>query len=217
MACLLCQQTAGAGEGSRNCSVSWEAHAKSLGKAVHGICGKQACTGAAARAGYSLNLSHTSLSQLACCKFASSLKGLADGNILAIQSSWKHWAARYNYAWDIKSCGSHQHAWNNLIAVRNKYKAIKAGSHGNRLNRICNKLSGGQRELHTGVTHSNTIAYANSREFQRSTASSCNTKLCSFSNLAEMNMSRNYLIERIYNTDERLFQILRTKAHCIKQ
>ena len=171
----LSQLTTSTSISSWNSTIARQAHTQSLSQAVHGVSSKQTSAGATARAGSSLNGGHISLGNLASSKFTSSLKGLANADIMSLITAWQHRAAADNHTWNVQTGSSHQHTRYNLIAVWNEHQSIKASSSSYSLNGICNKLTAGQRELHAGMAHSNTIANANSRELHRSTASSSYT------------------------------------------
>ena len=67
------------------------------------------------------------------------------------------------------------------------------------------------------MTHGDTVADADGREFNRRTASSGNAEFDGFGNIAQVDMAGNDFIKGITDTDQRLLQIFIAIAHSVEQ
>ena len=85
------------------------------------------------------------------------------------------------------------------------------------LRRIGNKVTGNKAVLHTCVTHSDTVANSDSREYDRSTAAHSYTQLNGFNQLVDVHVSGNDLIVGRNDTNEWTLHFLFSHAKCIEK
>ena len=79
---------------------------------------------------------------------------------------------------------------NNFIAVGDEYQTVKCVTVSNSFNAICYQFAACQRIFHTIVTHCDTIANADSREFDRSATCFQDAVFNSLGNGVQMHMTR---------------------------
>ena len=82
---------------------------------------------------------------------------------------------------------------------------------------ICDQITGNQGIFHADMTHSDTITDCDRRKYNRCSASHRYTQLHGIYNLVQVHVSRNNLIIRTYDTDERFVHLLFRHTECIKQ
>ena len=128
-----------------------------------------------------------------------------------------HRAAGNKYSRQIKARGSHKHTRNNLIAVRNHNKSVKLMGLRDTFNAVGNQLAGNKRIFHSLVPHRDSVANANRREFNRSSACHSNAGLNSLCNPVKLNVPRNKFIFCANNADKRLIQFLISITRSIKK
>ena len=131
--------------------------------------------------------------------------------------SCKHRAAAYKYGRYIDSGCCHQKSWYILITVRHHNQCIELVSHCHSLCRICDQITGHQRIFHTGMSHSDTITYGDSREHDRCSSCHCNSHLYCLHDLVQVHMSRYDLIVRADNSDQRSVHLFFCQSQCIEQ
>ena len=216
LAGFLSQHAAQARIGSGNGAVAGKAHAEDFGHAVHGVGCEQAGTGTAARAGLEFHLVHFFRCHLARFDFASGFKHGADADVLAVVTAGEHGAAADDDCRDVEAAGSHEHSRDDFIAVRDEYQAIKGMSCRYGFNGVTDQFTAGQGKAHAAMTHGDTVADADGREFNRCTAGSGNAELDCFGNIAQMDMAGNDFIEGITDTDQRFLQIFIAIAHSME-
>ena len=83
--------------------------------------------------------------------------------------------------------------------------------------RITDQISCHKGVLHTCMSHCNSVADCDRRKDDRSTACHCNTHLYCIYDLINIHMTRNDLIVRAYDTNQRLLQLFLCNSECIKQ
>ena len=83
--------------------------------------------------------------------------------------------------------------------------------------RICDQITGNQGIFHADMSHSDTITDCDRRKYNRCAASHRYTQLHGIYNLVQVHVSRNNLIIRTYDTDERFVHLLFRHTECIKQ
>lgn len=153
--------------GGRNSAVSRQAHAEDLCQAVHGVGGEQAGAGTAARTGTLLDVGQFGFVDLAGFETAGCLKGLGNGDVLAIVPARKHGAPTAKYGGNVDTQSRHEHARHDFIAVRNHDHAIEGVAVDQGFNAVRNELAAGQGIFHALVTHGDSIANADGRHFER--------------------------------------------------
>ena len=128
----------------------------------------------------------------------------------------EHGAAADDDCRDVEAAGSHEHSRDDFIAVRDEYQAIKGMSCRYGFNGVTDQFTAGQGKAHAAMTHGDTVADADGREFNRCTAGSGNAELDCFGNIAQMDMAGNDFIEGITDTDQRFLQIFIAIAHSME-
>src|SRR3972149_1644319 len=86
-----------------------------------------------------------------------------------------------------------------------------------RFNRVSDDFTAGERVAHPRVTHSNTVIYTYSIEFEGATTGFTDSLLHNFTELLQMYMSRNYLNEGVSYTYEWFPEILLGKTDSSQQ
>jgi hypothetical protein len=213
----LGKQAACARIGGRDCAVARQAHAEDFRQGVHRVGREEAGAGAATRAALRLEIGHLSDIHLAGSELAGCLEGLADADVMAVEASWQHRAARDDDGRDIEASRCHEHARHDLVAVRDQDEAIEARSHRNGLDRIGDELAARERVLHARVAHGDAVADTDSRELKGRAACCCDAELRSLGDFAQVDVARDDLVEGIADADQRLLEVLRTVAICMEQ
>ena len=187
----------------RNRAVARQCHADCLTQAVHRVCGVHAGAGTAARAGMLLNISQLSIVNQVCLARTDCLERVGQRDILAIVMACQHRVAGADDSRDVQTSCRHDHARNDLIAVRDEYKCVKLVCLCERLNRVRNQLTGRQRKLHADVAHCNAVAYADGRNQNRRTASHTDASLDCIGNFVQIDVTRDDLTVRRNDADNR--------------
>ena len=216
-ACLFGQAGAVTLESCRNGSVSGQAHAQHFGEAVHGIGSEQAGAAAAAGAGASLNAGKFLFVNLTGFETACRFKGGGNGNVLTFVTAGEHGSATAEYRGNIQAQRSHQHTGHDLITVGNQYHAIKSVAVNLCLNAVSNQFAACQRIFHAFMTHGDTVAETDGRNFYRYPAGCEDTVFYHFCLVIQMGMAGNDISLGVYNGNQRLFKIFITEAESVKQ
>ena len=141
--------------------------------------------------------------------------GYAD--VFAIHTTGKHGAATYNNSRNVQTSSCHEHTGNNFIAVGDEYQTVKCVTISNSFNAICYQFAACQRIFHTIVTHCDTVANADSREFDRSATCFQDAVFNSLGNGVQMHMTGDDFVSCTANTNQRFFQFFFSITHRIKQ
>ena len=136
---------------------------------------------------------------------------------MAVEAARQHRAARDDDGRDVEAGCCHEHARHDLVAVRDQDEAIEARSHRDSLDRVGDELAARERVLHARVAHGDAVADTNGRELDRRTASSSDAELRSLSDLTQVDVAWDDLVEGIADADQRLLEVLRTVAICMEQ
>ena len=136
---VLCQMNACSGNG-RGRAVARQRHADRLGQAVHRVCGVHACARAAARAGIALSFVERRLVHHAGLVRADRLEGLGQRYLLTAEMACEHRAAGNQNGRDVQASRRHQHAGNDLVAVRDEHQTVE-------LMRLCQRLNAVRDQL----------------------------------------------------------------------
>ena len=194
-ACHLGEQTTFSGIRCRYCPVPGKPHAEHLGQRVHGVCGKKPRTRTTAGAGMFLDRRHFLCVHLSGGKHAGGLECLTNTDVAPVMAACQHRSSADQNGRNVQTCCRHQHSRNNLVAVWNQNKSIKARRHGNGLNRIGDQLTAGKGVFHPCMPHCNSITHTDGRKFNRCAAGSSHAEFYGFRNRIEMKMTGNNLIE----------------------
>ena len=204
---VLRQMNACGGNG-RGRAVARQRHADRLRQAVHRVCGVHACARAAARAGIALSFVERRLVHHAGLVCADRLEGLGQRNLLAAEMACEHRAAGNQNGRDVQAGRRHQHARNDLVAVRDEHQAIELMRLCERLNAVRDQLAARQRILHADVAHRDAVADADRRNEHRRAACHANAGLDGVRDLVEVDVTRDDLGICGNDADDRLFHLL---------
>ena len=103
--------------------------------------------------------------------------------------SGEHRSAADKHRRNIQTCSSHKQTGHVFITVGNHNKSIKTVSHSHSFGRICDKIAGNKRIFHSLMSHSNTVAYCDRREYNRCAACHSDTDTDSLNDLVNVGMS----------------------------
>ena len=128
-----------------------------------------------------------------------------------------HRAAAYEYGRDIAAKRTHDHAWCNLVTVRDTYHAVEPVSGYDRFYGICNNITAWQGVAHADMSHGDPIINTNCVEFERNAASFTNRIFYNLAEFLQMHMARNDINVRVAYCDKRLVEVFFLHACCTKQ
>ena len=202
-----------------NRAVARQRHADDLGDTVHGVGGEHAGTAAAAgtRGGFDrVELSVVHLARLIC---ADRLKHGVQIHVAAAagHAAGHHRAAGNDHRGQIQAARRHQHAGNDLVAVRDEHHAVKAVGHGHRLAAVRNQFAGREGILHANVAHRNAVAHADGRELDRHAARQTDAVLDGLRDVVQVVVPRHTLRLCAHHADQRKLQLLVGQAERFPQ
>ena len=177
-----------------NCSVSAKAHTQCLRQAVHGIGGIHTGTGATGRTDLVLKFRHILFGVGACGIGANSLEHGGKASLLPLYMSCKHRSSGHKHGGKVQSRCSHHKTWYVLITIRHHHQCIKLVGNCHTLRGIRDQIPGHQGIFHADMSHGDSIADCNRREYNRHTAGLGYAKLHSLHDLVQIHMARNDLI-----------------------
>ena len=204
---VLCQMDACRGNRRRR-AVARQRHADRLGQAVHRVRGVHAGARAAARAGIALSFVERRLVHHAGLVCADRLEGLGQRNLLAAEMACEHRAAGNQNRRDVQACRCHQHARNDLVAVRDEHQTIELMRLCERLYAVRDQLAARQRILHADVAHCDAVADADRRNEHRRAACHANASLDGVRDLVEVDVTRDDLGICGNDANDRLLHLL---------
>ena len=213
----LREQAACARVGRRDRAIARQAHAEHLGQRVHRVRREESRAGAAARAAFRLELMHLRVRHVARRIFAGRLERLAHTHVAAMEAAGEHRAAGDDDRRNIEPRRRHEHARHDLVTVRDEDERVKSGSHRDRLDGVGDELAARERVFHARMAHRDAVADTDGRELQRRAAGGRHAELRRLSDLTQMDVARDDLIEGIADADERLLEILLTVAVRMEQ
>ena len=194
--------------GGKQRSVSGQCHTDRFAQAIHRIGRKHTGAGARARTGFTLQLIQLGFGHLTSLALRNTFKNADQiNNASVFQPSGRHRAAAGEYCRNIATNRAHQHAGNNLVAVRNTDHRIKSVRLNHGFHAVGNQLAAGQRKLHSFVAHRDAIADTDYIKFTRRSACFADGVTNDTANLIQMNMAGNHFVERITDRNERFFDI----------
>ena len=186
---------------SRNGSVSTKSHTKYFCQAVHAVCSVHTGAGATGRTYFFFEFTYIVCGQFACRVFSDCLKHTGKAAFASLHMTCQHRAAAYKYGRHIDTCGCHQKPRYILVTVRYHDQGIELMCQCHCLGRICDQISCYQRIFHTDMTHGNTVADCDRREYYRCTACHGNTLFYCIDDFIQVHMTRNDFIIRTYDTN----------------
>ena len=194
--------------GGDDCAVAGQGQPEGFAEAVHGVCREHARTGAAGRTGLLFQFVKSFLIELSDLHSADSFK---DGDQVAGGSvgelSGFHRAAGSEDGRDVDAHSAHQHAGNDLVAVRNADHGVErmGGRHG--FDAVGNEFAAGEREFHARMPHRDAVADCDCIEFEGNAARLADLVADVFPDLVEMTVSGNDRGIGVAYADERLGKI----------
>src|SRR5659263_627139 len=114
-----------------------------------------------------------------------------------------HRPACYNYSGYIKTPGSHEMSWNDLIACWYHDHSVELVRFHHHFDAVRYYFPAGELVLHACMPHCYTIAYPDSIEFKWDAARHSNSGFHSLRKLIKMNMTGYDLIPGIHNSYKR--------------
>ena len=185
----------------RNGTVAGKTHTQNFGQAVHGVSSEE--TGAATATGASamFDFAKFSSANLTGFKTTSSFEYGGYADVFAIHTTGKHRTATYNNSRDVQASSCHEHTGNNFIAVGDEYQTVKSVTVSNSFNAICYQFAACEGIFHAIVTHCDTVANTDSREFDRSTASFQDAVFNSLSDGVQVHMTGDDFVSCTANAD----------------
>ena len=144
------------------------------------------------------------LINLACLKAGDSLKHAVQVQHRAVlRHAGGHRTAAAENSGNIAAQGAHNHAGNNLVAIRDADHGIKRMGAQHRLYAVRDQLTAGQGKLHAAVAHGNAVTNAGKVEFHGSSSGLAYLLLNEGGHPVQVDMARNHFIKRIANGNER--------------
>ena len=131
--------------------------------------------------------------------------------------SCQHWTAGNKNRRNIQSCRCHQKTGHIFITVRDTYQTIELMCHRHTLGAVADQVSGYEGIFHADMSHRDTIADCDCREYNRGTSSHRNAELDRFCNFIQVHMSGHDFVIGVYNTDQRSVLFLLCHAQSIHQ
>ena len=138
-----------------------------------------------------------------CLACADCLECVGQRNIFTVVVACQHRAAGADDCRNVQACCCHDHARNDLIAVRDEHECIELMCLCECLDRIRNQLTGRQRKLHADVAHCNAVAYADGRNQNRRAACHADAGLDCIGNFVQIDVTRDDLTVRRNDADNR--------------
>ena len=104
-----------------------------------------------------------------------------------------------------------------LVAVGDQHKAVKAVGGGQGLHGVGDQLPGGQGVVHAPVAHDDAVAHADGRHHHRGAPGGVDTGFHRLCQLIQMGMSGDDVALGGYHADQGLLQLLVREARGVKQ
>ena len=205
------------GHDGGNRAVAGQRHAEHLGEAVHGVGREHARAGAAGRTGLVLKLEEGLRIDLARAKAAHALRDVGVGEFAAAGAAREHRAARDHDARDVEAGGGHEQAGHVLVAGGHHHEAVERMRRGHRLDAVGDELARNERILHALVAHRQTVADGDGREDDGHTAAQGDALLHRVRNLVKKDVSRNDVVLRGDDADERALNLRIAETESLKK
>ncbi|GBE18636.1 hypothetical protein BMS3Abin16_01241 [archaeon BMS3Abin16] len=116
--------------------------------------------------------------------------------------SREHGAGCYKYAGHIKPCRGHEQAWHVFVAGGEKDDSLEdaMGAH-HVFNHVCDKLTGWQAVFHAVMSHCDSVADADYREFQRDASCLANAVFRGVGQLVQVDVTWNDFVKGVDHCD----------------
>ena len=178
----------------RDRPVAAKSHSERFCQAVHAVCSIHTGTGATGWTCLILIFTQFFIRDSSGRMCPYRLEHTGKAGLFTFYVSCKHRTSAHKDRGDIHTCCRHQKSGHILITVRDHNKSVKLMCHSKCFCRICDKISCYKRIFHSDVSHRNTVAYCNRRNYDRSTACHSDSHLDRLCNLVKIHMSRYDLI-----------------------
>ncbi len=192
---------------SRDGTVSAEAHAHDLGKAVHGVGRVHSGAGAAGRAGLLLILGEFLLCDFAGGIGANGFKHAGETGLMAIHMAGEHGTTADKDGRQVQSGRCHKKAGYVFVTVWNHNEAVKAMGLDHALGGVSNKITGDEGILHALMAHGNTVTDRNCREDNGGAACLGYADADCLRDFIKIHVARDNLIIGADDTDQRTAQL----------
>ena len=201
----------------RDRTVSRQGDADCFGETVHAVCRIHAGAGSAARAYVLFEFQKIIIIDDIGFSRANCFKHLGKAGFFAFYKTGHHRTSGADNGRDIHANSCHDHARYDLVAVWNQYKTIECVSHGHGFHTVCDQLSAWETVFHADMAHSDAVADADRRYFDRCTASHADAGLYGFSYFIQVHMTRYDFTLSGNDTDQRPFQLFLRISHRVEQ
>ena len=203
--------------GRRDGPVARQSHAQHFRQGIHGVGSEEAGTGTAARAGTVFDLRQFLFADASGFETAGSFEYRADADVFSLVAAGEHGPAAHNYRRDVQPGRRHQHPGDDLVAVGDQHQGVESMAVGHSFDAVRHQFPAGQGILHPVMAHSDAVANADSREFNRGAAVFQHTIFYSFGDPVQIHMAGNDLILGIADPDQGLLQFIFCISHRIEQ
>ncbi|MEI2999352.1 MAG: hypothetical protein V8T86_00390 [Victivallis sp.] len=197
-------------------AVAGQRDAERFAEAVHAVRREHPGTGARAGAGRAFELMELRIVDLVDHPRRNAFEDRVQIGIVrdAFGLSGAHRAAGSEDGRDIQPHRPHQHAGDDLVAVRNADHRVErmSGAHG--LDAVGDDLAARKRIFHAGVAHRNAVADRDRIELVRNAARLADRVADDFADLFQVAVARNDVRVRVAHSDVRLLEILVGKPGC---
>ena len=193
------------GGGGEDGAVAGQREADRLAEAVHRVGGEHAAAGPAGRTRLPLELEEPLVGDLTRSALAHALE---DGDQVerlagAGVAPRFHRSAGDEDRRDVGARGAHEHAGDDLVAVRDADERVEAVGADHRLDRVGDDLAGGEGEVHPLVPHDDPVVHADRVELERDAARGADRVLDDFAERLEVDVPRDDVHVRVADGDER--------------
>ena len=136
---------------------------------------------------------------------------------MSVDTACHHRAAAYKDRRHIDSCRCHQKSRHVFVTVRNHNKGVELMGQSHCFCGICNKISCHKRIFHSHMSHCNSVADCDRREYNRSSACHGNSLLNGCHDFIQIHMSGYNFIIRADNSHQRSFHFLFCHSKSVEQ
>ena len=213
---VLCQQQALGVDGGDG-AVSGQCDADGLAQAVHAVGGVHAGAAAAAGAAVAGAVFQLLVSDHTGLIGTHGLEHLGKADFLAAVGAGQHGAAGADHGRHIHADSGHDHAGNDLIAVRHQHQTVQLMRHQHGLHAVADELAGGKAVLHAHMAHGDAVADADGRDEDGGAACHLDACLDGVGDLIQIHVAGDDLAVGAHHTDEGAVQLFRGVAQGVKQ
>ncbi len=200
------EQVLAVGVGGEDGAVAGQGQADGLGQAVHRVGGEHAGAGAAGRADGLLVVEQFLIGDGVVGGGVHHVDevGALDGAVGEHRGAGLHRAAGDEHGRDVEPQRGHQHARHDLVAVRDADQGVGTVRVALVFDGVSDDVAGRQGVKHAGVAHGDAVVHSHRVELARDTAGFSDGLGNDASDLVQMNVARQELIEGVGDGDDGL-------------